>query len=348
MKLSKPAKYLILGILGASSLWLMYTMSMKPLLINHKLNLVIALTQQEECDEAFEILDSLPRETFTERYLQNQLIDATTKCFPQLDKSTRIIRIWQIQELLQKRVQRYPYETKSWIALAAYTNLMMANAQTDEQRQQFGQLSIYAMEKALALSPSREEIYDRMTYTFLLTKQYPQAEETAQQCLIYFPASNRCLAWKILVEIFLGERQAIDISPKADPEMRRHFLRAEFLHLLLPIAIQQKNYDQLFEIYERLIVLEGPSPAYSQSLALAYAQSTINGGYREAIIHALDFLDQDPSSKEQVKIFLRAVIEKTQKEYPRQDDRIGGLAPNIKQRIRTHFPGLFDKSLGGN
>lgn len=343
MKLPKPAIYALIVLFTTGSIWFGYHFSVQPLLVNQKLNIIIMLTRQDQCEQSFELLDSLPKKNLIERYLQNQLVDATTKCLSQFDSSSRTARVSEIQKLLQDRLERYPYETKSWIALAAYTNILLANAETDEQRDQLAQISTSALKKALELSPSREEIHDRLTYSFLLAKQYPKAKESAEYCLEKFPQSNRCLAWLELTQLFLGERQTLDISPNAGQDMREHYLRAEFLHLLLPTAIEKKDYDQLIEIYDRLVTLEGPSPEYSQSLALAYAQ--IEDGYKDAIAHALDFLNQNPQAKEQVRVFLQAVMEKTRKDYPPLEDRIRLLHPEIKERIRSYFPGVFEAYL---
>jgi tetratricopeptide (TPR) repeat protein len=342
MRHKKEYTYTIIALGSIGLIWFLMTANLIPLFLSEDLNKAVFAAQEGDCDTAFRILEEIPENTHLNPYIANQYIDSTTLCINQIAEPQRSQLIQEVLSKMETRAQQHPYDTKTFIALTAYTNLLLADEKDSVKAKELISTAKEYLQKAQELSPKREELDERLIYTLMLGKEYALAKEKALQCINRFPQNSACAAWGLIAQLWLGERDSLylgSLDPPYDEDVARHFYLPNFLGQLLQFYVLEENYGQLIEVYFRLIRIE-ETPQYYASLALAYSKI---GGWDAAARYSIKVYQLQPAAKEQVREFLENALAKDKATslflYTK---RVNSWQPY--KDIEKAFPGIF-KSL---
>ncbi|HZX49797.1 MAG TPA: hypothetical protein VFE94_01435 [Candidatus Paceibacterota bacterium] len=333
-------KYAIIGLAGVLLVWFLYAANFVPFLMNKNLNAAIFQAQQGDCQAAFQTLENIPSDTYLDSYVANQYVDVTTLCINRLAGQERNEAASQALAGLQERSQQHPHDTKTWIALGAYTTLLLSLVEDPREKTELAEAAKSYLAKAKELSPKREEVDERLVYLLILTKDYQGAKEVAQNCAERFPLNSECVAWRLVTELWLGERDSLhlgSLEPPYNEDIARHFYTTNFLNQLLQFYLEQENYGQLVEVYLRLKTID-ERPEYYASLALAYDKL---GSWEDMAIYSFKVYQLRPAAKEEVRAFLKEALAKGKTTDPVRLNELR-KSSQLFRDIEQAFPGIFE------
>jgi tetratricopeptide (TPR) repeat protein len=271
----------------------------------------VASYQQEQgdCRGAIERMEKLLKiSTFLDSYLRLKFANLIKNCLTLQDPQFSEKIAQRGVEILKENSQIQPYFTRNWLFLGILTNFLLekekaAQAPKEKILQLKKEVDL-AFEKALKLSPQRPEILIEWLKSDLTIGDFPKAKEKGEKCLQLNPDFSYCYWFLGLTEIYLGkESKAKEYLQIA--EEKGYALNSEISLLQLSLAYAfQKNYQQLIQIYQKLIKIAPQNPQYHASLATSYREI---GELEKAKKEALKVLELSPKSQKEVEKFLRSL-----------------------------------------
>lgn len=197
-----PTKPIFLSILFILLIWLNWSFNLKPLQINKEINWADYYVKTDQCEKAIEKMekDILSSQSIIDSYAKLKYIDIIGKCSKKIPELKLALTPKAISVLKQAAEIR-PYYTRTWIFLGSYTNFLIENSQGNIEELKKEAYSYF--EKAHQLSPKREEVFPGWIQINLLSGNYPEAKERAEQCLKLNPGSSYCQQLKDITEEFL-------------------------------------------------------------------------------------------------------------------------------------------------
>jgi O-antigen ligase/tetratricopeptide (TPR) repeat protein len=311
------------GAFAVLAVWFLYTFTLQPFFLNKEVILARHEAENNQCVKAIERIDPLANSNFffTE-YIRSQYIDVIGICIRRTSPKTTTLLSQKAVQLLEKSAEIRPFFTRNWILLGGYTNNLIASAEDEETRKTLTLNADHAFQKAIALSPNREETYREWIRTYKLLHDPKQALEKIEECLIINPKAGSC--W--------WEKAAAHVQLNDDPEVTSQALIAarelsyvtqeerllSFIDLYDRLFKQEEKneyYEQIAWAYERLILGSPENVAYHTSLAFVYREL---GEYENANRSALNAQRIDPAITENVTAFLDTLPSEYQKNSPQQ------------------------------
>ena len=295
-KWRKPIFAFILIIL----IWFIWSGNIKPLGINTQINQAQSSVNNKKCTEAMEKMENiLPQKSFIDSYLRLKYIEFMKECagfYPEknLEYAKKGV------ELLKESAEIRPKYTRTWIFLAAFTNILIEKEKSLKKREDLIKEAEYYFEKAQELSPKHQEILTEWAKTYLVAKDYEKMREKSQECLNLNLNIRSCYWYLGLSEIYLGQNKLAEEHLALVKAPNTLIL----LNQLITAYASVENFEKMAMVYQKLIKLNPEEPQYYASLAFVYREL---GEYEKAKEQALIFLELKPEAKEEVEFFLQTL-----------------------------------------
>ncbi len=306
LNLKKWEKYKMpfLLILALTIIWFIWEFNLKPFSINTQINIVKVLVNQGNCELALNRLNEfLKKKSVIDAYLRKKYIEFLLECQAKKLKLSFDLEK-KGQELAKEVVEIQPYCTRSWINLVAFTLDLLKQEKDPEIAKKLKNEAYYALERVYQLSPKRQEVFVAKITADLLTNQYQQAKERAEECINLNSRLAECHWLKGLSEIFLGNLEEGEKSLKRAEELGYPQNSQKALEQLAQAYFHQKNYKKLLEIFQKLIQINPANLHYRISLSVCYKEL---GKTEEAKKEALKILELWPELKDKVDEFLKTL-----------------------------------------
>jgi tetratricopeptide (TPR) repeat protein len=245
----------------------------------------------------------LKKKSIIDAYLRKKYIEFLLEC--QAKKPELGLDLVKRGEKLAKEaVEIQPYCTRTWINLAAFALNLLKQEKNPEIAEELKSEVFFALERAHQLSSRRQEVFVAQITADLLTGQYQKAKERAGECINLNSRLAECHWLEGLSEIFLGDFEKGKESFKMAEELGYSVNSQMALEQMAQAYAYQKNYQELVEIFQKLIQIDPPNLQYQTSLAFIYKQL---GKIEEAKKEALKILELFPTYEEEVREFLRSL-----------------------------------------
>ncbi|MDD5146109.1 MAG: O-antigen ligase family protein, partial [Candidatus Pacebacteria bacterium] len=288
----------VVVVLGIILLWFCWSFNIKPLKINKQINVAIAESDAKYCDKAISIMEKIIKDhSFLDSYLRLKYLYVLESCIDQQPQNSKKLN-QRALEIIKENIKLRPEYLRNWLYLGNYLN--MAIELQPSNVKEFGKEANTAFEKALELSPKRQETYLEWIKTDLLTGEYKKAEEKANKCIELNSETEECFWLKDLTKIYLGDFKEID-----NKYSKNYGSMEEGRLLQLTKAFgDTKYYPPLVDIYKKLIEKEPKNIQYYASLAFVFKEI---GEYKIAKEQALEILKMAPQAKADVEKFIKSL-----------------------------------------
>lgn len=293
-------KGVILFLLFVLLVWFIWSFNIKPFQVNTEINLAKYESEQSSCQKPLERMEKiLPKKSFLDAYLRLKYIEIINQCIEKKELKEAYPLAKKAVEILKENVKIRPYYTRNWLFLGKCNNLLMEN--WEENREKEARASL---EKALELSPKRQEALQELIKTDLLTGKYQEAKEKSEECINLNEKLADCWWLARLSHAYLNDLEKSDYYLQIAAE-KRYPVKSQNSWLQLTKAyIEIKNYPGLVETYSELIKLEQDNAQYYASLAFVYKEL---GQIEEAKKQALKIIELFPEHQKQAEDFLKTL-----------------------------------------
>ena len=304
----------IILILAGMLIWFIWSFNLKPLQINKETNWADYYSLNKRCEKAEEKMDNiLPSSSVIDHYVRLQYVDVIRNCLK--EKSERKLELSQKAiKILKENIELRPLYTRNWLLLGNYINIFIEkseNLKPELKEELIKEVHSY-LKKAYQLNPNRQEVFLVWIKTDMLSEEYKEAKEKAEQCININPEFEYCWWEKAISNLYLVEiEDAIkDMEMAAqkgfDPEARDSLSRLAnvYIELLRGDPNNLGYYQALAEIYQKLIKIEPRSYQYHANLANIYKEL---GNYGKAREEALIVLKINSRLQAEVEAFLRTL-----------------------------------------
>ncbi|MFA5386583.1 MAG: O-antigen ligase family protein [Candidatus Paceibacterota bacterium] len=297
----KTRRYAVLKLLLLILLiWFIWSFNIKPFQINSQINIAGLMAKEGMCDAAVQKMESiLPEKSFLDNYARLKYIEIINRCIEEKEMTEAKDLTEKAINALEEATKIMPYYTRTWILLGQYNNLLMENWQEDREEE-----ARAALEKALALSPKRQEAFQELIKTNLLTGKYKEALEESEECIKLNEKFTACYWLGGLSNIYLNDLEKADNYMQTATKMRYPTKTKESWLQLTKAYIEIKNYDRLVKTYSALIKLEPDNPQHYASLAFVYKELNQT---EQAKKTALKIIELFPEYETQTEEFLRTL-----------------------------------------
>jgi len=304
--LGKLAKYrgIIIFLCFVLLIWFVWDFNIKPFQINSQINTAIYESQHNFCENSLNRMEKiLPSSSILDSYLRLKYIDIIQECLKQKPELTFQLS-QKATQLLKEVAEMRPYYTRSWLLLGGFTNVLIEKNTRPELAEGLKKEANDYFAKANGLSPKHQEVFIEWIKTDLLTGEYQKAKTKAQKCLDLNEKIGDCWWLKGLSEIYLGEVKKAQEDIKLASQKGYPIDSKASLLQLAKVYGETKNYQELVEIYQKLIIMEPSNAQYYAFLAVSYKEI---GDFENAKKEALKVLELQPEAREEVEAFLESL-----------------------------------------
>ena len=290
--------------------WFVWSFNMKPLDVNAEINRAKNLLSQGKCNEAVEKMESsLDKKSFLNSFYRLEYVEIMKQCAgshsdKNLEYAERGIT------LLEESAKAQPKFARTWILLGSFTNVLIEK--NPAQRKELVEKADYYFSKAKELSPKHQEIFIEWSKTYMVAGNYNKMKELSNECVELNPETSTCYWYLGLSEIFLGEKELAEEHITLARRKEHPVNSLTSLNQLLIAYTSVSDYEKIVGVLEKLIEITPDEPKYYPTLSqyhasLAFVYREL-GDYTKAKEEALIFLELDPSSKDEVDLFLKTLL----------------------------------------
>jgi tetratricopeptide (TPR) repeat protein/O-antigen ligase len=299
--LNFEGKTVITCLLFLSLIWFVYVFNWKPLKINGQINNASHFVNAGNCKQAISRMETmLSQKSFLDSYFRIKYFEFLGKCKGETAEEVLESTKEKIT-MLEESVKIQPYYTRSWIFLGSTTNILIESENNPENIKKLKNGADGYFERAKNLSPKRQEIYIEWAITDLLTGDYQKAKEKAQNCINLNNNLGDCYWSMAIATTYSGEFEKAKENITIAGE-KGYAINSEVSLLELARAyLQNKNYEEMIKIYQKLIEIKPDNPNYYLALAFTYKE---NGEFEKAKKEALKLIDLPPY-KDEINKFLK-------------------------------------------
>ena len=208
----------------------------------------------------------------------------------------------KIAEVAKNNTELQPYNSESWLRLGESLTIL-AQEKNDPE---IAKKAETAAQEALKLSPKDPAIFLASFMADVAVKDFKGAEDKSAYCLKTFPEIPECLWLSGLINIYSNDiEKGKDFIEKA--KEKGYPIESEVSLSRLSIAyLENKNYQEMLPIYQKLISGNDSKAQYKTSLALLYKYL---GEYNKARELAFEIIKTNPELKASVDEFLRTLYQ---------------------------------------
>jgi len=300
------SRNLIIPLLFIFLIWFLWNYNLKPFYINTQINIAMHEIEGEDKDigKAIEIMESLiPQHSILDNYLRLKYVSVLGEGIHQKPESALKLAP-RAYYLLKENTKIREHYTRTWLLLGTYTNhLILQNRDQDpEYAEELKKEANQYFQKAIELSPKRQDILIEWIKTDFYSERYEEAKEKSQRCIDLNPELKDCYWQMALTNIYLGNQEEAEEYLKLAKEKRYPVNTETSLLELVNAYVPSKNYRKLVEAYKSLVKRSPDKFQYHISLAVCYREL---GDFENARKEALKVFELSPESKEAVEKFLQ-------------------------------------------
>ncbi|MBU4480125.1 O-antigen ligase family protein [Patescibacteria group bacterium] len=279
--------------------------NIKPLYLNEEISYVQVLTDVKKCEKSLSTMDKVWQNGgILKSYSGLKYADFIKRCASsnpekEVDYSKKASEVLKISSKIQ------PKFTRTWIFLGSFTNVLAAREENIENRNKLLLEARSYLEKALELSPKRQEIFIEIEKGYIIAEDYQTMKKIAYDCIDIDSSYGQCYWYLGIAEIFLGDQEN---GKKHIQESLERGSSPSYIQLGVAY-ISQNNYKDAADAYHMLTAIYPENANYHA--AMAFLSREI-GDYSRARRETLEVFRLQPENKE-VLIFL---------------ERLLGLSPN--------------------
>lgn len=297
-----PAEKIILSAFLITAVLFLYFWGLKPLYLNEKIIYAQGLTNIKKCDDSVSLMENLWKNAgILKSYAGLRYADFLKKCAAiqpekETDYAAKGARALKQSSIVQ------PKYTRTWLFMGGFVNVLAAKTSSSEGKNTLLKEAMGYFNKALMLSPKRQEIVLEMEKNRLIAEDYQAMKEIAYNCLEIDPNYGQCYWYLGIAEIFLGDQE----NGKKHIEEARKKSSVTLPYIQLGAAyISQKNYADAAEAYKLAIFYDENNANYHATLAFLYRQI---GEYENAGREAVIVFQLQPENKEEVEEFIKSLL----------------------------------------
>lgn len=269
---SKYAKIIAASALLIFFLWFVWTAVVQPVSVNAKVKLAKDEAEALLCGQALaRMADIVQSSTWLDQYVHLKYVEVLGSCISELPAAERVAWTERLYELLGDTAELRPMFTRTWMSLGT-TAVSLAEESADPQSAtQYIQETETALERALQLSPKRQEIWVEWAKKDIVQGEYEKAKEKAQSCVELNQEFGDCYWAMALANISTGEFEEAEKQLSLAREKPYWRESKEYLLLLAEMYAAAKNYDGLIPVYQKLFDID-QDIKYRVGLAAAYKE----------------------------------------------------------------------------
>lgn len=301
--LKKPAAFALL----AAALLFFWFWNIKPLYLNEKIAHTKSLTSQRYCKEALATSndEKWEKSGILKSYAILLYSDIVKNC-AFVDSEKEVEYSQKMVSLLTVAANTQPTFSRTWLYLGSFTNVLAAREADSQKKKDLLAKAIGYLNKALELSPQRQEIFAEIEKTHLVAENYAAMEEVGKKCIAIDPRFGECYWHMGIGQIFLGNQQ--EGKKNIALALQNGFVTPPYKQLAVAY-ISQKNWTDAILAYEKIPIYYDEAStdiaaAHHATLAYLYKQ---NGNYTRAGEEALKVFKLQPENPETIQ-FIKLLL----------------------------------------
>jgi len=281
--------------------------NIKPLIINEKIVRAENLVSREKCSKAFLITDDvLKNPGILSVYAKLSSVDFIKKCAA-INPGNEVENSQKAVDALVSASKIQPKYSRIWLSLGSFSNVLAAR-ESDETKQ--GEILTQArgyLNKALELSPKRQEILAEIETNYMLAKDYEPMKKIAEDCIAINPRRGFCYWYLGISQIFTGDQ--INGKKNIEESKNRGYQDPPLIQLAVAY-LSQNNYKDAFVVYKQLADFFHENAGYH---AVTAALAKELGDYKTASKETLEVFRIQPENPESLQ-FLQMLFEANSKD----------------------------------
>lgn len=293
---TKKSIFLVFAII---LLLFFYFWNIKPLWQNETIAYAKSISNVGRCQKSLEIMENVNKSPgILKVYSALIYSDVIKKC---ANKENQFEYAEKGKKTLEKASVVQPYYTRTWLFMGGLTNVLAANEQDANTQKSLLQEARQYLDKALEISPKRQEIYVEIEKNYLVAQDYQSMKKSAYECINIDPTQGICYWYLGISEIFMGEQEKGKSTIEKALEIGGfpiHWLQLGAAH------ISQKNYKDAAEAYYMLTAGHPENAGYHAVYAFLLREI---GEYGKAASAALRVFQLEPENEE-TQVFLEALL----------------------------------------
>jgi O-antigen ligase/tetratricopeptide (TPR) repeat protein len=306
IKIFKNKETIISAILLIILIVFLAEYNLKPFYINTQINIAMHEIEGKEKDfqSSISIMEeNIESNSILNNYLRLKYISVLGETINQ-DSTLSSQTVPRAYQVLKEASVLRPKYTRTWFLLGKYTNyLYLQKRETEPQEaKELLKESNQHLQKAIELSPKRQQVLVEWSKTKIYEKEYQESKEISQKCIDYNPELRDCYWQMALSNIYLQNEEEFQKYFDLAKEKRYNINSEKSLLELVNAYIEVKNYEELITLYQKLLKKNPDKIEYHTSLAVCYKET---GDIEKARKEALKVLEMSPESKESVVKFLQ-------------------------------------------
>lgn len=287
--LSKKPALIILIILIIAFAW---SWDIKPLYANEQIVYIQNLPAKDKCATALNTMGKIWENAgILKAYSGLKYSDLLKDC-AQTSPEKEIEYSKKGLEALKSSSEFQPNFTRTWLFMGGLANVLAAKENSQDSRNSYLSEAKGYLDKALRLSPKRQEILIEMEKNYLVSADYEAMKKTAQDCIEIDDYWGECYWYLGVAEVFLGN-QEIGKKYVAISE-EKGYGRPPFMQLASAF-LSQKNYKDAAYVYRQIVFYYPENADYHATMAFLYKEI---GQYSDAAMEALAVLELQPENSE--------------------------------------------------
>lgn len=278
--------------------------NIKPLYLNELIKRAQNLSDIKKCDKVMPLIEQANKNPgVISVYGALTYSDIIKKC-SNPDKEIEYAK--KGIEFLNKASVIQPKYTRTWLFLGSLTDVLAAREEDPGKKNELTKEARGYLDKAIKLSPKRQEIIVEMEKNYLIDQNYKAMKKIANDCIAIDPSQGICYWYLGIPEIFLGDQKNGKIH--IEEALNKGGFSPQYIQLG-SAYINQKNYKEAFLIYHQLTANYPENAGYHA--VMAFLSKEIKD-YDRAIAEALKVFKIQPNNEESIQ-FMKLLL---------------GLAPN--------------------
>ncbi|MDO8529978.1 MAG: O-antigen ligase family protein [bacterium] len=296
--LKKPIAFTFL----AAMLLFSWFWNIKPLYINEKIVLVKNLSDSKQCNKALQRANNTDwnKSGIIKPYAALNYSDVVKSCtFVQPEKEVEYSK--KAASLLKIASDVQPKFSRTWLFMGAFANVLGAREESKDEKSKLLTEARGYLEKAIALSPKRQEMLIELEKNYMLAEDYQSMVTVAKDCIKIDPGNGECYWYLGIAQIFMGKQ----IEGKKNIQLSKEKNYGNPHYLQLGVAyMSQKNYKDAADAYSILTSIYPDNAGYHATLAVLYKEIKNYERARMEVMKVFELQPENPETLEFVRLLL--------------------------------------------
>ena len=281
--------------------------NIKPLYLNEKIIFAQNLTVEKiYCKDSLNFVNNIKWENsgIIKPYAILIYSDIVRKCaFVEPEKEIEYSK--KATSLLKLATDGQPKFSQGWLFRGSFTNVLAAREENIDEKNKLLTKAKSYLDKALELSPGRQESFVEIEKNYLIAKDYESIKKTAKDCIAIDPRFGECYWYLALAQVFLGEQK--DAKNNVDLAIKSGYQNPPYKQLAIAY-MSQENWKEALLAYEKAIIPSDASMAVGHYATLTFLYDK-NRQYTDAAKTAIEVFKLQPKNRETFQ-FIKLLLAK--------------------------------------